>query len=116
VLKPFVAEVVVSNPLRTKAIPEAKLKTDKVDALVLAQLLCCDFLPRVWEPPVETQQPRRQMARRAALVAGATAIKNRSHAVFHQRLIKSPGRDLFCKQGRQWLTEVELDEEGRTAI
>ena len=116
VLKPFVAEVVVSNPLKTKAIAEAKIKTDKVDALVLAQLLRCDFLPRVWEPPVETQQLRRQTARRAALVADATAIKNRIHAVFHQRLIKSPVRDLFCKQGRQWLTEVELDEEGRTAI
>ena len=44
-LKPCVAAVVVSNPLRTKAIAEAKIKTDKVDALVLAQLLRCDFLP-----------------------------------------------------------------------
>lgn len=39
VLKPFVAEVVVSNPLKTKAVAEAKIKTDKVDALVLAQQL-----------------------------------------------------------------------------
>src|SRR5205807_1477943 len=44
VLRPFVAEVVVSNPLVTKAIAEAKVKTDKVDAHVLAQLLRCDFL------------------------------------------------------------------------
>jgi transposase len=34
ILKPFVAEVVVSNPLKTKAIAEAKIKTDKVDAEV----------------------------------------------------------------------------------
>ena len=54
ILKPFVAEVGVSNPLKTKAIAEAKIKTDKVDAEVLAQLLRCDFLPRVWEPPVAT--------------------------------------------------------------
>src|SRR5437016_11246585 len=47
ILKPFVKEVVVSNPLRTKAIASAKVKTDKVDALVLAQLLRCDYLPRV---------------------------------------------------------------------
>src|SRR4029453_8940037 len=39
ILKPFVAEVVVSNPLKTKASAEAKIKTDKVDAEVLAQLL-----------------------------------------------------------------------------
>ena len=90
VLKPFVAEVVVSNPLKAKAIAEAKIKTDKVDAEVLAQLLRCDFLPRVWEPPVATQTLRRVTARRAALVMDKTAIKNRIHAVLHQRLIPCP--------------------------
>ena len=30
--------VVISNPLRTRAIAEAKVKTDKIDATVLAQL------------------------------------------------------------------------------
>ena len=43
-LEPLVQEVVISNPLRTKAIAQAKIKTDKVDALVLAQLLRCDYL------------------------------------------------------------------------
>ena len=116
VLKPFVAEVVVSNPLKTKAIAEAKIKTDKVDAEVLAQLLRCDFLPRVWEPPVETQRLRRLTARRAALVMDKTAIKNRIHAVLHQRLIKCPFTDLFCGQGRQWLSTLPLDTEGRGSV
>ena len=39
VLRPHVAKLVVSNPLATKAIAQAKVKTDKVDAHVLAQLL-----------------------------------------------------------------------------
>jgi len=47
VLEPFVAEVVVSNPLRTRAIAEAKIKTDRVDAEVLVHLLRLDYLPRV---------------------------------------------------------------------
>jgi len=47
VLAPLCAEVVVSNPLRTRAIAKAKVKTDKVDALVLAQLLRCEYLPPV---------------------------------------------------------------------
>src|SRR5262249_14987689 len=54
-LRPFVAAVVVSNPLKTKAIAEAKAKTDKVDAEVLAQLLRCDYLPSVWLPDDQTQ-------------------------------------------------------------
>ena len=44
-LRPFVARIVVANALRTRAIAEAKVKTDKVDAESLAQLLRCDYLP-----------------------------------------------------------------------
>jgi len=116
ILKPFVAEVGVSNPLKTKAIAEAKIKTDKVDAEVLAQLLRCDFLPRVWEPPAETQHLRRLTARRATLVMDKTAIKNRMHAVLHQRLIQCPFTDLFRVQGRQWLRTLSLDKEGRACL
>ncbi len=46
ILRPHVARITVSNPMRTKAIAEAKVKTDKVDAHVLAQLLRCDYLPQ----------------------------------------------------------------------
>ena len=42
--------VVVSNPAKTRAIAEAKVKTDKVDAEILAQLLAADYLPAVWRP------------------------------------------------------------------
>jgi hypothetical protein len=47
-VKPHVARVVVSNPQKTRAIAEAKVKTDKVDATILAELLAADFLPSVW--------------------------------------------------------------------
>jgi len=116
ILKPFVAEEVVSNPLKTKAIAEAKIKTDKVDAEVLAQLLRCDFLPRVWEPPVATQVLRRVTARRAALGMDKTAIKNRLYAVLHQRLIPCPFTDLFGVQGRHWLQTLSLDTDGRASV
>ena len=59
VLQEHVARVVVSNPMVTKAIAKAKVKTDKVDAHVLAQLLRCDFLPEVWHPDTTTQQTAR---------------------------------------------------------
>jgi hypothetical protein len=38
-LMPLVTKVVISNPSKTRAIAEAKVKTDKVDARILAQLL-----------------------------------------------------------------------------
>lgn len=116
VLEPFVSQIVVSNPLRTKAIASAKIKTDKVDALVLAQLLRSDFLPLVWKPPKEVQELRSLTSRRSSLVADRTGIKNRLQAVLHQRLITSPVKDLFGTKGLAWLRGVELDTAARLAI
>jgi len=85
VLRPHVAEVVVSNPLATKAIAQATVKTDKVDPFVLAQLLRCDYLPRVWQPDEATQQLRELTGRRSALVGQRTAVLNRIHSVLAMR-------------------------------
>jgi transposase len=89
-LEGHVAEVVVSNPLRTRAIAEAKVKTDKVDAEVLAQLLRCDFLPRVWQPDAATRRLRELTSQRAGLVADQPRLKNRIHSLLAQRLIRVP--------------------------
>jgi transposase len=116
VLRPHVAELVVSNPLTTKAIASAKVKTDKVDACVLAQLLRCDYLPRVWQPDARTQQLRSLTGRRASLVADRTRIKNRLHAVLAQRLLAPPKERLFSKDGLAWLAALALDPQGRMLI
>jgi transposase len=71
-----VARVVVSNPQKTRAIAEAKVKTDKVDAEVLAQLLAADYLPSVWVADQATQALRRQVSRRAHIVRQRTRLKN----------------------------------------
>jgi transposase len=115
-LKPHVGRVVVSNPRQTKAIAQAKIKTDKVDAAVLAQLLRCDFLPLVWEPDEPTEQRRILCSRRAGLVAERTRLKNRIHAVLAQALIALPDVDLFSASGRRWLTGQELSARARALI
>jgi transposase len=60
VLASRAGRVVVSNPAKTRAIAEAKVKTDKVDAQILAQLLAADYLPAVWR---RTRRPARCAAR-----------------------------------------------------
>ena len=42
--------VVLSNPAKTKAIASAKLKTDKVDALMLANLLRGGYIAESYVP------------------------------------------------------------------
>lgn len=111
VLRPFVQEIVIGNPLRVRAIAEAKIKTDKVDSRVLAELLRADYLPAVWQPDQETQRLRRMTHRRAALVSDRTRLKNRLHSILHHCLIPLPEGDLFSQKGRAWLRQVALPEE-----
>jgi transposase len=115
VLRPHVAKLVVSNPLATKAIAQAKVKTDKVDAHVLAQLLRCDFLPAVWQPDGATRQLRELTGRRSALVGQRTMMRNRIHSVLAMRLIETPLK-LFQPQELEWLKSVEVDPQGRMLV
>ena len=61
-LAPFVHRVVIANPLQVRAIAWAKVKTDKIDAAVLARLHAAGFLPEVWMPTEEVELQRRCIA------------------------------------------------------
>ena len=100
ILRPFVAAIVVGNPMQTRAIAQAKVKTDKVDAEILAQLLAADYLPAVWRPDPATAALRRQVLRRAHIVRQRTRWKNQVHAILHRNLIpRCPAADLFGHKG-----------------
>ena len=115
-IRPRVAKIVVSNPVKTKAIAEANVKTDKVDAFVLAQLLRCDYLPSVWVPTPAVEDNRALAARRSALVSQRTAIRNRIHSMLARRLVVIPAGGLFSVKGLAWLEKLEVDPFDRTLI
>jgi transposase len=115
-IRPHVAHVVVSNPIKTRVIAEAKVKTDKVDAEVLAQLLRCNYLPEVWAPDVNTRLLRRLSSRRASLVADRIANKNRIHSLLGGLLIRAPLQDIFGPKGRAWLDTVKLPADHRAVL
>jgi transposase len=108
VLRPLVAAVVVGNPLKTRAIAEARVKTDKVDAEVLAQLLRCDYLPTVWQPDSRTQQLRGLLTHRAALMTQRSRAKNRVQCLLARLLLRPPCKVLWTKAGMAWLKALDL--------
>ena len=108
--------VVVSNPLRTRAIADAKRKTDDIDAATLAELLAADYLPAVWIPDEATRRLRRIVAHRAGLVRDRTATRNRVSAILGRRLVRSPLSDPFGSRGRAWLAALELPPDERLAL
>ena len=79
VLSPFVARVVIANPLQVKAIAHAHVKTDKIDAGTLASLHAAGYLPEIWTPDAATERKRRLAARRYQVVRHRTRIKNEVH-------------------------------------
>jgi transposase len=116
-LLPLVGRVVVSNPAKTRAIAEAKVKTDKVDARILAQLLAADFLPPVWLPDDHTRSLRRQVTRRVHLVRQRTRVKNQVHAILARNLAPTPPMsDLFGTTGRHWLSRQVLPADERSSV
>ena len=95
------------HPLRCKAIASARLKNDKVDAAILAQLLRADLLPEAWIAPPEVRQLRALLRHRASLVRLGTQLQNRIHAVAADFGYDRTG-SYWTGPGRGWLAELDL--------
>lgn len=116
ILRPFVAAVVVGNPLQVKAIAQAKVKTDKIDAQVLANLLRCEYLPEVWVPDAATQRLRQLTTLRSAVVTDRSRLKNRIQSLLAQLLVVPPVKVLFTVAGLAWLRAVDLPADVRATV
>lgn len=117
VLTPFVGRVIIANPLQVKAIAQAHVKTDKIDAGTLASLHAAGYLPQTWTPDTATERKRRLVARRYQVVRHRTRIKNEVHSILHAHLIpRCPHADLFNGRGRAWLVRQPLPDDERSAV
>jgi len=95
------------HPLQCKAIASARLKNDKVDAAILAQLLRADLLPEAWIAPPAVRQLRALLRHRAQLVRLRTLLQNRIHAVLADHGCDRPA-GCWSGPGREWLASLEL--------
>lgn len=116
IVAPHVARVAVANPLQVHLIAKAKVKTDAIDARVLAQLYAAGFLPEVWIPDAATLARRRQVTRRTQLVKQRVRLKSIVQSILHANLIpQCPFADLFGGKGRIWLRAQYLPDDEREA-
>ncbi len=109
-------ELHLAHPLRTRAIAAARVKTDAVDATMLAQLLRAGLLPEAYIAPRELRDVRELLRHRVTLVAMRSAIKNRVHAILARHGVIHQHADLFGKAGREFLATVELRPAPRQRI
>src|SRR6266849_6384853 len=103
------------HPLRCKAIASARLKNDKVDAAILAQLLRADLLPEAWIAPPAVRQLRALLRHRIQLVRLRTLLRNRIHAVLADHGHDRPA-GCWSGPGRAWLGSLPLPPVSREVI
>jgi transposase len=114
-LEDYGFEAHLVHPLRCKAIASARLKNDKVDAAILAQLLRADLLPEAWIAPPAVRQLRALLRHRAGLVRLRTQLQNRIHAVVADFGYDRAGSYL-TGPGRGWLAGLELPAISRELV
>jgi transposase len=108
--------VVLANPFKTKAIASARIKSDKIDARILAHLLRANLIPESYVPPKELREIRALIRHRVSLVKIGTMLKNRVHALIDKHGLASDFSDIFGKGGVQWLRTLELPPVDRLIL
>lgn len=117
-LEDVVDEIKLAHPLKVKAIAEARIKTDKIDATILAHLLRCDLLPEAYIPSKGARYAREVLRQRMFYVRVQTMLKNRIRGILdrHPEIKQPCCSDIFGKEGFDWIKKVELPKHERKII
>jgi transposase len=102
--------VVLANPLKTKVIASAKVKTDKLDARILAHLLRADLIAESYVPQGNVREMRALVRHRLSLVKMRTMVKNKVHAIIDKYGYRCGYSDMFGKAGTQWLRAQQMSD------
>jgi transposase len=107
-LVPLVGLLVLAHPPKVKQIAAARVKTDKHDVLILAQLLRADLIPEVWVPPPHVRDLRALFSHRQRLLRARTRGRNRLHSLIHRYNLTPPPGDRFAAKQRHWWASLDL--------
>jgi transposase len=100
ILEAHVADVALAHAKQVRAISHARVKTDKVDAKVLAALVAAGLIPAVWIGDERARVLRRLVSRRRGLVKPRTQLKNEISAVLHRNFTRpQPGQRPVRQEG-----------------
>lgn len=106
-----IRRVVMANPLQVRLIAAAQVKTDKVDARKLAQLLRVGLLPASHMPDRATRRRKEVLRQRTFWVRERTKVRNRVHRLVSRQhgLVMPQVSDLFGRKGRAALEQLKLE-------
>jgi len=111
-LEEILDDVALAHPLKVRAIAEARIKTDKISADILCDLLRSNLLPEAYIPNKETREAKNILRQRMFFVRVQTMVKNRIYTILDRHpeiLTQAPDvSDQFGASGTEWLRQAVL--------
>jgi len=111
-LNEHVQKVDLVHAKGVRAIANAAVKTDQIDASTLAHLARMNYIPKAYAASKEMRDLRQLLRHREWMVNQRSRAKNRIHAALAAYNLVSPVTDLFGVAGREYLHEM-MDKELR---
>lgn len=115
-LEPYAGSVHLANPGRVRLIAESRLKNDRIDARILADLLRVGYLPEVYIPRAEVRQWRCLVQHRIRLVRDCTRLKHRIVGLLNREGYRVRASDPFGKGGRAEIDSFALSVSVRRMV
>lgn len=109
-------DTILAHPAKTKIIAQAKLKNDKLDSDVLADLLRADMVYESFVPEKYYRDLRSLVRVRLNRVQNASKHKNMIYAILAKYDYTQPTIKTFSQKGIKWLHEINLTEVDRMAM
>lgn len=105
-LRPHATELLVCNPRHNKLLAAGN-KSDRIDALKLAQLLRAGLLKPVYHGEQGTRALKEMVRSYECLVSDTTRVMNRIKALYRARGIACAGHDVYREDRRAaWLEKL----------
>ena len=101
-------DTILANTYKTKIIAQAKIKSDKLDARMLSDLLRTGLVYESYVPVREFREKRSLVRHRIALSRTKTKLANKVHAILDKYEYRTELTDIFGKSGINWLKSLSV--------
>ena len=98
----------LAHPLGIAGFENRRVKTDKIDARLLADLLRMGMLPEAWIAPGPIREQRELVRYRRKLSQLRAGLKTQVHAVIGKEGLIPPVKHLWGPGGKDWLDETQM--------
>jgi len=100
----------VAHPLKVRAIADAKIKTDSIDAPTLAHLLRANLIPKIHVPTKEVREQKNLLRYRLWLVRIRTMIKNRIYNILDRNDVPTEGINIFSAKAKESIKNKKYNQ------